>query len=207
MSKVDPSSLLPHGSLSANTVHLCLDMQNLFADETIWHTPWMRSVLPVVERLARHRPDRTIFTRFIPPEQPEDAKGTWRRYYQHNENVTRSKISPRSLELVESLANLVPPATVIDKAVYSPFSEHQLSELLRARRVDTVIISGAETDVCVLATVLDAVDKGYRVLVAKDALCSSTDETHDALMSLYRNRFSQQIELVETSAVLQVWNV
>ena len=38
------------------------------------------------------------------------------------------------------------------------------------------IVSGSETDVCVLATVLDAVDMGYRVIIARDAVCSSSDE-------------------------------
>ena len=32
------------------------------------------------------------------------------------------------------------------------------------------IVSGSETDVCVLATVLDAVDMGYRVIIARDAV-------------------------------------
>jgi nicotinamidase-related amidase len=30
-------------------------------------------------------------------------------------------------------------------------------------------VTGSETDVCVLATVLDAVDLGYRVIVVRDA--------------------------------------
>jgi nicotinamidase-related amidase len=44
----------------------------------------------------------------------------------------------------------------------------------------------------VLATVLDAVDLGFRVILVEDALCSSFDQGHDALMTLYRNRFSEQ---------------
>ena len=32
------------------------------------------------------------------------------------------------------------------------------------------IVSGSETDVRVLATVLDAVDMGYRVIIARDAV-------------------------------------
>jgi spore maturation protein CgeB len=41
------------------------------------------------------------------------------------------------------------------------------------------VISGGETDVCVLAAVMDAVDAGYRVVLAADALCSVSDESHD----------------------------
>jgi nicotinamidase-related amidase len=80
-----------------------------------------------------------------------------------------------------------------------------LLEPLRSRRVDTLVITGAETDVCVLAAVLGAVDFGYRVVLADDALCSSSDMTHDALLTLYRERFSYQIEATEASIILSNW--
>jgi nicotinamidase-related amidase len=56
-----------------------------------------------------------------------------------------------------------------------------------------------------LSTVLSAVDLGYRVIVAADAICSSVDKTHDALMTLYSERFGEQIELADTDAILQSW--
>jgi nicotinamidase-related amidase len=46
-------------------------MQNVFAEETPWHTPWMARVLPVVTRIAERHPSQTIFTRFIPPHRPD----------------------------------------------------------------------------------------------------------------------------------------
>ena len=98
-----------------------------------------------------------------------------------------------------------PPAVTIDKRVYSPFSERAIWRVLRERRVDTLVITGAETDVCVLAAVLDAVDHGFRVVLATDAVCSSSDRTHDALMTLYRNRFSEQIETAASEAILDTW--
>jgi nicotinamidase-related amidase len=94
---------------------------------------------------------------------------------------------------------------VFDKQVYSPFHDGRLAHYLRRRGIDTLVISGTETDVCVLAAVLAAVDHGYRVIIAVDALCSSSDDTHDALMKLYSTRFDQQIEMAETEAVLSQW--
>jgi nicotinamidase-related amidase len=76
---------------------------------------------------------------------------------------------------------------------------------LRERGIDSLVVTGAETDVCVLAAVMDAVDLGYRVVLASDALCSSSDKTHDALMTLYSERFSEQIETAETEAILAAW--
>ena len=35
---------------------------------------------------------------------------------------------------------------------------------------------------CVLAAVMDAVDAGFRVVLAADALCSVSDESHDAML-------------------------
>jgi nicotinamidase-related amidase len=43
---------------------------------------------------------------------------------------------------------------------YSAFAEPRLIEHLRQRETDALIVSGSETDVCVLATVRDAVDIG-----------------------------------------------
>jgi nicotinamidase-related amidase len=80
-----------------------------------------------------------------------------------------------------------------------------LGAFLRDRRVSTVVVTGAETDVCVLSTVLDAVDLGLRVVIVEDALCSSSDTGHDALMLLYRNRFAEQIELVRFDELPSLW--
>ena len=62
------------------------------------------------------------------------------------------------------LSVLCPPATVTDKTRYSAFAGGGLFPHLHQREVGTLIVSGSETDVCVLATVLDAVDIGYRVV-------------------------------------------
>src|SRR4051812_11492700 len=101
--------------LTDRTVHLCVDMQRIFSGEGIWPTPWMDRVLPVVFELAQRFPQRTIFTRFITPRHPEDMPGTWRHYYERWRDATRQHLDPRLLDLLPSLASLVPPATVIDK--------------------------------------------------------------------------------------------
>jgi nicotinamidase-related amidase len=54
----------------------------------------------------------------------------------------------------------------------------------------------------VLATVLDAVDIGYRVIVVRDAVCSSSDEGHEMLMRLYHTRYTEQIETADAATIL-----
>jgi nicotinamidase-related amidase len=108
------------------------------------------------------------------------------------------------LELMSPLAALCPPATVIDKMRYSAFAGPRLLAHLQ-RRADALLVSGSETDVCVLATVLGAVDMGYRVILVRDAVCSSSDEGQDMLMRLYQNRFSEQIETADAETILSCW--
>jgi nicotinamidase-related amidase len=196
---------LRFGPLTDTSLHICVDMQRLFAEGTDWHTPWMERVLPNVVRIVETHPAQTIFTRFIPADEPGQGRGTWRRYYENWESMTISRLGREMVELVPELKRFVPPGRVIDKKVYSPWLEGNLDNLLRDTAVDTLVVSGGETDVCVLATVLGAVDRGYRVVVATDALCSSTDETHDAMMTLYHNRYGQQVETVTTDTILDSW--
>jgi nicotinamidase-related amidase len=187
--------------------HLAIDMQRLFGEpDSPWSVPWLSRVLPQVVELARRHPERTVFTRFIPPHQPEEMPGAWRDYYTRWRAMTRENLDQRLLELAPPLQALVPPAHLCDKAVYSAFGNARLAPWLKAQAVDTVIVSGGETDVCVLATVMSAVDRGYHVVLATDALCSVSDKTHDALLLLYRERFSQQIATASTEEILQAWN-
>ncbi|MCW8085443.1 cysteine hydrolase family protein [Sabulicella glaciei] len=196
---------LRHGALGASCAHLCVDMQNLFTGGTDWDTPWMKRVLPVVERITAAFPERTVFTRFIPASRPEEGEGTWARYWERWASMTLGQLSEEATELLPSLARFVPPAEVVDKRFYSPWYETDLHARLKRRGVDTLIITGAETDVCVLAAVLGAVDRGYRIIVPTDALCSSSDLTHDALLTLYRERYGQQVETALSEEVVAAW--
>jgi len=192
-------------SLTNRTVHLCIDMQRIFSSEGPWATPWMERVVPIITEIAGRFPERTVFTRFITPAKPEDMPGMWRRYYQRWRETTRERIDPAFLELMPQLARFSPPAAVIDKTRYSGFVEPQLHAHLVERRADGLIVTGAETDVCVLATVLGAVDLGYRVIVVTDAICSGSDEGHDALLRVYHGRYIEQIETADAESVLRRW--
>jgi nicotinamidase-related amidase len=192
-------------TLTPASVHLCIDMQNVYAPGAPWATPWLPRVVPVVLAIAERFPERTVFTRFITPERPEDMPGVWQQYYQKWKHLTRGRIDPILLELLPELKRLVPPATVIDKNRYSAFAAPALIKHLRDRHADILVVTGSETDVCVLASVLGAVDCGFRVIVVTDGICSSSDEGHDALLTVYRCRYSEQIETADVETVLSAW--
>ena len=193
---------LRYGALGPSCAHICADMQRLFAEDTEWKRPCMRRVLPVVRGLVSAHPDRTFFTRFIPASHPEERAGAWRRYYERWSGLTIEKLGPEMVDLLPQLAAFVPPAAVIDKRVFSPWHWPALDIRLRGQSVDTIIVTGVR----VLSTVLGAIDRGYRVVVVTDALCSTSDETHDALLALLRGRYSEQVETVTSDVIIETWH-
>jgi hypothetical protein len=51
----------------------------------------------------------------------------------------------------------------------------------------------------------DAVNIGFRVVIVEDALCSTSDAGHDALMTMYRLLFNEQIDLVRAEQLADIW--
>ena len=185
--------------------HVCVDVQTMFATWTDWHAPWLNRVLPAIEALVERDPGHTVFTRFIPPDQPEEAGGAWQDYYRRWPDMTGARLPAEMLDVVPALRRYIPPAQQLDKSVYSPWLQTRLHHRLRADGIGTLVVSGGETDVCVLSTVLGAIDLGYRVILPTDAVFGSADQTHEAALVLYRSRFGQQLMASTTQDILDNW--
>jgi nicotinamidase-related amidase len=166
----------------------------------------MERVLPVVAEIAAQHPRQTVFTRFRAPWVADNATGQWQNLYRKWPQVTQRECDPALFELMDPLRELAPPATMFDKSTYSAFATGELKTMLDRRRADALIVTGSETDVCVVATVMQAVDIGYRVIVVTNAICSSSDEGHDRLLAHFRERLGQQIETARSDEVLAAWS-
>jgi nicotinamidase-related amidase len=132
----------------------------------------------------------------------EDAIGHWRNYYRRWSAFTGAVMEPRLVEIVEALAAHATPETLLDKPTYSAFEVPQCGERLTALGASTIVFTGVETDVCVLASLLAAVDRGYRVIAVHDALGSSSVAGHRATLDHVLTRLPDQVEIVSTETVL-----
>lgn len=194
--------MLPHGPLGPSTVHLAIDMQRLFMPGETWGVAALPSIVDPVRRLTEHQPERTLFTRFVVPEMMAAAKGSWQRYYAAWPDVVGDRLDPARLDILDGVG---PVRRVVDKLTFSAFEDTDLEDHLMTLVADTLVVSGIETDVCVLATILAAVDKGYRVVAVSDALASGSAEGHAATLAHVLPRFEQQVELATVADVLQEW--
>lgn len=82
---------------------------------------------------------------------------------------------------------IVLKATTKDVDAYSSFDGTDLAEHLRERGVTTVIIGGIATDYCVKATVLSALEEGFKVIVLLDG-CRGVNvqpnDSNDAILEM-----------------------
>lgn len=192
-------------AVPASAVHLCLDMQNLIGPAGPWAARWAERILPAIVSLVERAPERCIFTRFVPPAEATELPSCWRSFYRAWPGMTAREVDPDAIELMAPLKLFTPPAPVLDKTRFSAFSNSALHARLQTMGAETVIVSGAESDMCVLATALAAIDHGYHVIVATDAVCSSADPGHEAALRLYRDRFSQQMQTMTTEQIREAW--
>ena len=59
------------------------------------------------------------------------------------------------------------------------FDKTKLEEMLTQSEIYELLVTGCVTNVCVLYTVADAVQRGYRVKVIKNCIAGLNDEDHE----------------------------
>ncbi|HEX2431083.1 MAG TPA: isochorismatase family protein [Aestuariivirgaceae bacterium] len=82
----------------------------------------------------------------------------------------------------------LPSEVVICKNDASAFSEGSLQPLLKARKIEWLVIAGVWTEACVAASIRDAMVFGLRVLLVKDACGSGTGAMHQTAILNIANR-------------------
>lgn len=197
--------ILPFGPIEANALHICIDMQRLFLEPGIWYGEACLRVIEPINRLIAHKPENALFTRFITANTASEAHGSWQRYYKHWHEVTQAEAGPEILDLHPDIAAHAQPGNVFDKLTHDAFDSLSFDDHIRRENPSALILTGIETDVCVLATAMSAVDLGYRTIIATDGVASSMAESHTATLNHIYPRFDQQIELVNIETIIANW--
>ena len=82
--------------------------------------------------------------------------------------------------------------------MFSAFFKTDLDITLRGLEVDTIVVGGISTEVCVMFTAFDGIANGFKSIILSDCCASYTRETHDKALSLYGRGAMQSLLKIMT---------
>ena len=104
------------------------------------------------------------------PDQPDVVEGSW-------EARTVDELAPQEGDIV------------VRKSRGSAFHQTPLDNILKARGIVTVVITGVLSAGCVLFTAADAMHHGYYPLVVRDCVASYSQEAHRQALAWMETQF------------------
>lgn len=94
---------------------------------------------------------------------------------------------------------------VIRKRWYDAFAGSELDGALRARGITSLVVTGTMTDICVLATVVGAFNREYRVTVVDDAVSTLWPEIQRATLDIIGRAFGRVVSSKTVIDTLTTW--
>ena len=188
---------------------LVVDMQNDFVRAGApQEVPDARATIPTIRALVDrfHALGRTVvFTRFLAgpqqtlmwtwsPELAPPHRSCWPGVMRGYADIEGAREGPA---VIDELAP-GPGDLVVDKYGYGAFHRTRLHDLLLAHGVDTVVVVGSVTQICVDETVRGAFELGLRAVLVPDGVSSFDAELHHATIRNVAMKFGR----VMTSAEL-----
>ncbi|KFN11201.1 MULTISPECIES: cysteine hydrolase family protein [Paenibacillus] len=95
-----------------------------------------------------------------------------------------------------------PGETVVNKHRYSAFVNTRLDSVLRSQKIETLIMTGVSTNVCVESTARDGFMLDYHIVLLSDACASYSKEAHEMTMENIRGYFG---DVTESGSVIALW--
>lgn len=93
------------------------------------------------------------------------------------------------LEVMPELLDAAYDVVIHNKKRYDCFEATELHNVLRSRGIDTLLLTGVNTNSCVLATAVAGNTRDYAVVVIEDCVATMDPALHDAALSVIRQAF------------------
>jgi ureidoacrylate peracid hydrolase len=199
------------------TALIVVDMQRGFVETgAAMEVPAARDVVPAIQSLLdlfREKSLPVVFTEFtyspavpllvgeLHPEHRPAAPGARRGFGLPSSCCLEGDPSART---IDDLAPR-PEEPVIRKRWYDGFAGSELDGVLRARDVTSLVVTGTMTDICVLATVVGAFNREYRITVVEDAVATVWPEIQRATLDIIGRAFGRVISSKEIRDTVAAW--
>ncbi len=178
----------------ARTALVVVDMQNAFMLPGVAHAlcPMAEKIVPNINRLAQTVRETGGTVVWIKTTFKEDALQSWSTYFemvspQHGaKRVEALTAGSKGHQLWDSL-EVRAQDLIVEKNRFSAFIQgsSDLAEILRARGLDTILVTGTVTNVCCESTARDAMMLNFKTIMVSDGNAAVTDADHNASLCAF----------------------
>ena len=196
---------------AARTAHIVVDLQNGFmAEGAPVEVPTAREIVPNVNRICaalRQAGGTNVFLRYTyDPAESRPWTTRYSEYLSPERSAAHKTTFHRGAELWQlwPLLDVGTNDLIVDKTRFSAFvpGTCALNDMLEARGIDTLIVTGTLTNVCCESTTRDAMQRNYRVIFVADGNAALTDAEHNATLCNMATLFADVMTTAEVLAVL-----
>ncbi len=196
---------------AARTAHIVVDLQNGFmAEGAPVEVPTAREIVPDVNRICaalRQAGGTNVFLRYTyDPAESRPWTTRYSEYLSPERSAAHKTTFHRGAELwqLRPLLDVGTNDLIVDKTRFSAFvpGTCALNDMLEARGIDTLIVTGTLTNVCCESTTRDAMQRNYRVIFVADGNAALTDAEHNATLCNMVTLFADVMTTAEVLAVL-----
>ena len=190
------------------TALLIIDMQNAFvAPGAPIEVPAARAIVAPINRLARELRKRGVPVIWVLHENQGDGRD-WPGFFDSFVAPARraaaiAALAPGSrLQMLYPELETSPNDSWVTKNRYSALIRGDFDHTLRQRGIDTLLVAGTKTNVCVECTARDAMMLDYKVALISDCTAALSDEEHRATLENVIQQFGDVLTAEEALALL-----
>ena len=114
----------------------------------------------------------------------------------------RALVEGSRLVEIDAATGIQPNDPIVVKKGASSFFGSALAALLTGAKTDTLVVCGATTSGCVRATVVDAVQSGFNVLVPRDCCADRAAAPHEANLYDMNQKYADVTDAADIAAWL-----
>lgn len=192
------------------TALVVIDMQNAFTLPGMpAEVPYARAIVPAINRLAKALRSAGGSVAWV-KMTIQDETESWSTWFDHFMTPERKAGLLKTLSrgapghALHSDLDVRPADLVVEKTRFSAFLQgaSDLDRTLRARGIDTVVITGTVTNICCESSARDAMMLNYKMVFVSDANAARTDEEHNATLASILQVFGDVLSTDEVIARL-----
>jgi ureidoacrylate peracid hydrolase len=178
----------------ARTALVVVDMQNAFMMPGVAHSLCLEAqeIVPNINRLAEVVRETGGAVVWIQTAYTDETKKSWSVYYdisKPEQNAKRAEALARGSKGYQLWDRLdaAPNDIYVEKNRFSAFIQgsSNLADILRAKNIDTILVTGTVTGVCCESTARDAMMCNFKTVMVSDGNAAVTDDDHNASLTSF----------------------